>query len=206
MNKKLIFLTFILAIFSSVAANAVVNATAVLDNCVNKLTAGKTLSADFVMTGGGRGTVRGKMIVSGNKYAMTSNVTSTWYDGKNQWTADHSLKEVNLFEPTADEVAEANPFAIIKNYKKGFSSKLLTASGGVYSVQLTPNTKSAPFSKVVVTLSSSTYLPTKIVSTMRDGTVVTLSISNIKTGVNLQASQFVFNKKAYPGYSVIDLR
>lgn len=197
------YITF-LALFCSHFASAE-TATGILDKTANKLTAAKTFSADFSMSGGD-GEVNGSMYVDGDKFAMTSNLTSIWYDGKTQWSAAHDIEELTIFEPTAEEIAQINPIAIIKNYKNDFSCRLLSSSASLYSIELIPTDKTAPFSKIMLTISASNYMPSKIVTTMRDGNTITLKITNIKTGINLNPSVFVCNKKSLGGYEIIDLR
>lgn len=204
MKKALLFFAFV-AMAALLPVSAAETAASVLEKTAAKLSGAKTLSASFAMTANGR-TVAGKLYVSGSKFALTSDAMSTWFDGESQWTANHDTKEVNIIEPSAEEIAQSNPLSVVDNYKADFTYKLLSSASGTYSVQLTPKDKTSPWSKVVLNVSAKTWFPSSVIATMRDGTVVNTKITDVQAGINIPAQQFVFNKNAFPGYEIIDFR
>lgn len=201
------FLFIILAVFvSTYCAHAAINATSFMKEAAAKITSSKAVTASFKIESAGQQTVTGDIAVQGNKFAVTTSVNSTVYDGSTQWTISNADKEISIFEPTADEIAQVNPFAIIKSYNRDYTVKLISSSGKTVKIQLLPKEKNSTIKKILITFDSSTKLPELMTITLDDGTVLHVTINDIKTDANIQASRFVVSLKNYPGYEVIDLR
>lgn len=170
------------------------------------LTTSKSASAAFRVECAGQPSVTGNIAVQGDKFAVTTSVNSTIYDGKTQWTISNDDKEISIFEPTADEIAQVNPFSIIRNYSRDYNLKPIASDNSVVKMQLTPKNADSSIKKVVITFSASTKLPSLMAITLDDGSVLHVTISDISTNSNIPSSRFVVSLKNYPGYEVIDLR
>ena len=181
------------------------NASTILSNASNKFSNSESISASFVLIDNGHSQT-GSIIVSGNKFAITTPQLSTWFDGKTQWSYSSDVNEVNISTPTTDELQQINPFAIISSFRTNFNAKSLKAVKGTYKLQLTPKKANQSIKNVELTLNSSTYFPSLIVITAKNNTKATIKVKSITAGGSLPANTFTFNAKKYPGVEIVDLR
>ena len=163
-----------------------------------------SITADYTASANGD-VISGKIVIAGEKFALTSASLSTWFDGTTQWTLDSRTNEVNVTEPTEEELQQVNPFAIISSFRKSFKPMLLKAPKGQYKVDLKPLDKKADIRHAVVTFNSSTYLPVEIQMTTPNGQLL-IKVKNASTGGNQPVTVFRFNKSKYPKVKVVDLR
>lgn len=63
----------------------------------------------------------GTIQMKGDKFVLITPDTRTWYDGTTQWTYVVRTDEVNLSNPTGDELEFTNPMTLLRSYKKGFT-------------------------------------------------------------------------------------
>lgn len=147
----------------------------------------------------------GQITVAGSRFKLLTPELSTWFDGKTQWTYSPSALEVNISEPTPEELAQINPFEIIGSLQKNFSPRRLQSSDNTDKIELTPN-EASDYLKLVITFNASTHFPIEIVFTATDHSVTTISISSLKKIKEPAPSTFRFNQKIYPGVETIDLR
>lgn len=148
----------------------------------------------------------GSMSAQGKMFYLSTPDVKIWYDGKSQWAYSDATGEVNLSEPTAAELAESNPLAILSSINNNFSPRRLKAATGEEKIQLTPKNKKSTIKSVVVTLNGSTFLPKEITLTGTDGQKVTVKISSAKGTKARGQSYYRFNPKSFPGVEIIDLR
>lgn len=176
-----------------------------LKKTVGKLKGAHSVTAHFTLTQNGR-TANGTLTVSGNKFVMSAGDMTTWYNGKTQWTMSRQAGECNVTEPTAEEVAQVNPFGILTSYTKYYTAKMLKGAAGYKKVQLTPRSRGNDITMAVVTVSTTTLLPTQIQVTQRSGGTTTVNITKLTTGNALPASTFTYPAKKYPKIEIVDLR
>lgn len=170
------------------------------------ITRAKAVSASFSFTSGGQ-KGSGTLKMSGKKFTYSSPGSSCWYDGRNMWTYNSASRETTLVAPTASELAEANPLSYLASGASGFTCTFSGKPTGQRKViDMTPKSRKAGVRKVTVTLAGAAMTPQKIVVTSTDGSVSTVTISQLKTLKSLPASDFVYPKKRYPGVKVVDLR
>lgn len=178
----------------------------ILDRTATELGKARNITAPFTLTSDGQ-TVDGTLKMSGDRFFLSLPKAKIWYDGRTQWSLDTSTKEVNITEPMPDELAQVNPLVIISALHKSSSPQLIKGGSNTYSLRLVPAaSQHMAFSIAVVDVNKTTFLPSRIVLTFGAGQTVTLKIGRIDRTTNHGASTFVFNKKDYPGYALIDLR
>lgn len=199
-----IIITIFLIASTSLSVNAN-DANSILANASNNLVKSKSISANFsIINNGSPG--QGSITIAGDKFTITTDELSTWFDGKTQWTYSSSINEVNISEPTPEELQFINPFAIIRNFKTEFNAKLLSNTNGVYKIILTPKNKNTSMKNIELSLNSSSFFPTLVVINATNNIKTTIKVKSIKTGGTLPISTFTFNANNYPNIEIIDLR
>lgn len=201
---KTSILTLLILLMGAVSVQAG-EAEDILKKTVGKLKGSPSVTAQFALTQKGH-TVNGTLTVSGNKFVMNAGDMTTWYNGKTQWTMSRQAGECNITEPTAEELAQVNPFGVLSSYTKYYTAKMLKGSAGYKKVQLTSRSRSNDVSTAIVTINTATYLPTQISVTLRSGATTTVNITKLATGKALPASTFNYPAKSYPKVEVVDLR
>lgn len=176
---------------------------------VNKMVAAikKHPAMDFVFTlWQNDNSYAGTMSAEGKMFYLSTPGLKIWYNGKTQWAYSSDTGEVNLTEPTAAELAESNPLAILSGISANFSPRRLKAPAGLEKIELTPKNHKGNIKSAIVTLNASTFLPQEITLNSTDGQSVTVKISSAK-GTKAKGEAFYkFNPKLFPGVEVIDLR
>lgn len=132
---------------------------------------------------------------------------STWYDGKTQWNYNSEQNEVTISIPTSEELEQINPYYILKSYKKNYNATLSKSKlKGTYSVILTPKTKSNSIKKVVLYIKASDSKLVRADITNENNSLITLILTNFKTGQKFASSTFKFQKNKFNNLKIIDLR
>lgn len=203
------FLSIILSICVGLmalnAAGTRKSATEVMSQAAETLKKASAIEASFTAVHGGQ-SGSGQIIISGSKFKLTTNAMTTWFDGKTQWSYSPSAKEVNISEPTAEEVSQINPFSIISSLQTNFTPRRLNSAAGVDKIELTPKKKRSDYAKIIITFNATTLYPTDITITSTDGSSTAIKVTAIKKLKSASASTFRFNAKQYPGVEMIDLR
>lgn len=202
--KRILSILLLLATVASLHAGE--TAAELISRVSAKYQAAKSITASFSITERGE-TVSGQITVSGSKYAMTSSALSTWFDGKTQWTYAPSAGEVNITEPTAEEQRQVNPFAVISSLSKLYNAAYDgSATGRIRKIVLTPTKAKTDLSRIVITLDTTTMMPTSLTLTDRRKKTTTIKITKAAEGKSVAASTFTWNAKKTPGAKVVDLR
>lgn len=201
------FFSYILFLFIFLGANDIyaITANEILTNASEKFQKDGSISAQFTLSGVGNST-DGTIIISGDKFHLSTPLLSIWYDGRTQWTYSAETNEVNITEPTIEELQQVNPFAIINSFRKQFNATLLKSANSMYRIQLTPlKSVDTSINKAIVTLNASTLYPTEIALTI-DNNIITIKTKNIKAIKTIPHKAFVFDQKKYANAEIIDLR
>ena len=179
---------------------------ALLQRCAAKIKSAPSLIVTYTVSADGN-TAEGLLVLQGEMFTISTPGMVSWYDGKSQWTYSDQIGEVNVISPTAEEVQQINPFAIVKSFSSSYSSEQVkSSSAGVTTLRLTANNRKSDISSADVTINDKTLYPTRIVLTMSNRQKVTINIKNVKAGGKLPVSNFRFDAKRYPNVQVIDLR
>ena len=203
--RKTILIIFA-ALLPLIASAKGLTAQQVLDKAANRLKEVKTVTAVYDLTADGH-TSTGTLAIAGEKFHLSSPDIVSWYDGNTQWTFSAASNEVNIIEPTPDELMQMNPFVIINSFRRLYTPVLLKAPQGQYKIKLTPvNKRNVQIAEAVLDLNASTLMPSSITLLSDSGHKIYIKIKSLKTGTNYAPSTFVFNKKQYPKAEIIDLR
>ena len=209
-NTLLVFLMFV----SLANAQQDPKAGKILNAMSQKYKAMKAFQADFTQTMENRSskmkeTLKGNVLVSGDKYRLKVNDQEVISNGKILWTYLKDVNEVTITE--SDPEAEAmSPSNIFEMYKKGYKygyAGAETINGVKYDViELAPEDRSNPIFKVRLFISQKDKSLKSWEMFRNNGSRYVYTINNFKANPTLAADTFTFNKAKYNGVTVVDLR
>jgi len=153
------------------------------------------------------GRAQGKILVKGDKFFLETDEAITWFDGETQWTYLTGSEEVNISNPTEEELASINPYALLTMYKKGFDLKTNKTTDKPYlEVALAAQNKKSDIPNIILRIDKKTYEPILVNAQLQDGTWNEITITKYRTGLKHPDSLFVFDESKYPDAEIIDLR
>lgn len=158
-----------------------------------------------------QGSYAGVLYLEGEKFVVETEGMKTWFDGHTQWSYVASADEVNVSEPTQEELQTLNPYAWLSLYKQGYRLKLSSVGGkqdkSVYYITMTAADKRKDPESVYLFVTKDTYRLHQVDLAPRGSKyMTTILINNYQTGQSYPDSFFVFDKKSYPTAEVIDMR
>ena len=145
----------------------------------------------------------GNIYIKGKKFHAVTPQATVWFDGKTQWTYMKQNDEVNVSNPTEEELQAINPYNFINIYKKGFKLSSKTVNNS-YEVHLKATNKKRNIQEMYIIVDKNSYRPTHV-KMLQNGQWSVLIISGLKT-TTLSDGIFQFNTKDFPQAEVIDLR
>lgn len=190
-------------------------AKAVLDKTAEAFRKAGGVKADFtvkaVTNGLAEGAESGSIQLKGEKFVLKTSDIVTWFDGKTQWSYVAKNDEVNVSNPTQEELQQINPYTFLYMYQKGFSYKLgaaRTFSGkAVWEVILTAKDKKQELERIVLYVTKDAYEPLYILLQQRgQQTRNEITVTDYQTRQNYSDRIFTFDRKQYPNAEIIDLR
>ncbi len=156
------------------------------------------------------GSSTGVICLKGEKFRLEAGGVTTWFDGRTQWSYLPSSDEVNVSEPTAEELQSINPYALLSLYEHGYKLKMgkgdTLKDKSLYEVVMTATDRKQDLLCIILFVNKETFRPSRISMAQRGGDTAVVIINSYETGQNYPDSFFVFDKKAYPTAEVIDLR
>ena len=215
--KKYIFILTGFFAFSSFAFAQYVEAEAkaILDKTAQAIQNSTGSKVEFSLTINNtqtsqKQTMHGTLLLKGDKFKLSIADTETYYDGKSQWVYVPDFEEVTISTPTAEELSEINPTAILSSYKKGFKlakENDRTVDGKqAFVVNIHPEDRNKPYHRVEIVVDKSTYDIISISTFGKGGTDTTIKVKKHEKGQNFADQIFVFDPKKHPNVEVIDLR
>ena len=198
-----LFLCFLLGLGVGAYAQ---NANDILGKAAAAYENSNGISASFTMFTRSAGqnageSFEGTIQMKGDKFTLVTPEALTWFNGTTQWTYVERNDEVNVTNPTGEELQFTNPALLLNSYKKGFTAAYKgesTAPNGkaAYDVELTPK-KKGDIVKVELQIEKYSNFPARITVTSKNGVSSTIQISQLKTGINQPDRFFVFNEGGY---------
>lgn len=204
--KTYLILVLLLTVaICSLRLNATVSAEKTIETISKKLNSAKSLQVHFTLSSNGQ-TMKGEMLVAGNKFYIETPQVAAWHNGQFQWVLNKNDREVNLSKPDPVELQQINPLSVISNFKNNFSATVEKSTSTQTVILLSPKQKSNEIRTASLTINKATSLPDAITITLNNGQSVSIHISSLKTGNKVNDSVFQFDKKKYPNAQIIDLR
>ncbi len=192
-----------MSLFSRAELKAIETASQIIDRCAANVNKAASLNVDFVISASGQ-TSKCSMVISKERFRLNAEDMIVWYNGTTQWTYQPSSKELSITEPLVEELLETNPFAILNYYNQAYTCRRLSDSEP--QVELVAKSKHSAVRKAVVFIDSKTYMPTKLIVTLRNGNTFTVKITSVKVGTTLDIAFFQFDKTKYQVSETNDLR
>lgn len=177
----------------------------IFENSCRKISEAKSLSANFTLQLNGS-KIAGKLQAKGSKFALSSNATSSWYNGTDLYTHIASQNETTVFKPNAAQLAEANPLYYLKNRSEYKVMPSKTKTAGFTTVMLVPKKTGSSVKSITVQINEKTSLPVSIKVVTASGSSFDLKLSEIKLGVNIPDNTFEYPKSKYPKVKLTDMR
>lgn len=153
-----------------------------------------------------KGEVEGVLYIKQEAFMLKTEEMQTWYDGKTQWSLIFKMEEVNITNPTEEELVEINPYQLLKLYKKGYSYVLGKTNQNNQEIILKAQDRSRDYQTIHVWINKSSFDPTFLQVETKDKTTNKIVIKQIKTNVRLSDSLFQFDEASFPDVDIIDLR
>lgn len=214
MMKNLLFVYICLFGLALPLSAQKLDAQDILDRTATAFRQAGGIQADFTVHTYAKGVLQGSSVgtirLKGEKFLLDADGVKTWFDGRTQWSYLTNSDEVNVSEPTPEELQSINPYALLSIYKQGYHMKLgkTDVYGGksAYEVILTASDRKKDLQCVIIYVTKDTFQPLCISMTQKGGNSVAIRITSYKAGELYNDHLFTFDKKAYPTAEVIDLR
>lgn len=142
------------------------------------------------------------LVTSGDFFRFDLGNAQVWYDGSNQWSYSPELKEVTIFKPTRQELAESNPLAILRSLESEFDGEAV--KGLVNTVRMTPRDKRSNIAEATVTFNPTNGWPTALTIIMGSQRLEFRNFRFTPAKTKLPREAFIFNVKS--DMQVTDLR
>lgn len=211
--KKLALLLGIFLVISPVYAQEK-NIRRTLDKVAETFDRAGGVKAEFTVNVLNRvqqlGRTRGEIHIKGDKFLLTTPDAITWFDGTTQWSYLIDSDEVNVSNPTPEELQSINPYTLLSLYRTGYNYSMGSATAfqgaEVKDIILTAKDDKQEHSCIELYIKDKAFYPLYIVVEQRDGTKSEIMIEEFETGLKYEDSMFVFDQKKYPTAEIIDLR
>ncbi len=213
MKKIIITITTLLLALASFSQSSA-EAKSILDKAYSNFENSKGIKISFSFTAKEGKTIHhqqdGMAMVKGNKFKIEMSNIHTWFDGKTQWVLMDDYDEVNISEPTPEEVASISPTALLSMYKSGFTLDAPTSqtiSGkSAFVINMKPTVSGSEFKDISVAIDKQSYTIRQVILTFKNGLTNNINVTEYNTNFNFNDADFVFNKTKHPGVEIIDLR
>ena len=200
--KRIALLTSLLIAFS-LQSKAIETAAQLISKCANTVNNAPSLVVKATVSAAQESFVV-NMTLSRERFVFDYPQMKVWYDGTTQWTYIKGNRELNITEPTQEELLEINPFAILNFYRKAYTARRLEST--TPTIELVAKEPTATIRKAVITIDPANDMPSKIVVTFSNGHTLTATITSITRGKTKSPSAFIFDKDKYPTAEIVDLR
>jgi outer membrane lipoprotein-sorting protein len=152
----------------------------------------------------------GVAYIRGNRFKLVMETMDIWFDGVTQWVLIKEANEVNISNPTRQEIAAVSPLALLGMYKSGYSLKApvsATVNGkNVYQIQMTPTAGNKDFTSVVASIDKKSHTLVQVILTTVNGVKTKIDITGYNPDHQFDEPFFRFDKALYPDVEIVDLR
>lgn len=150
----------------------------------------------------------GKGWVDGKKYCASYGDNTIISNGVKTWTIIKEEKSVYETDADEDDEESINPKKLMTIWESGFKNKYIKEEPlngeTVHKIYLFPkDAGSVDYHTIVVYISKAKNELKKVIIKGKDGTLMTYRLTKYTANPTVEDSQFVFDAKKYPGYTII---
>jgi outer membrane lipoprotein-sorting protein len=180
-------------------------AVSLIDGMQKKYKAMGSFSANFTYQTDGAATMSGSITVKGTKFRLKTAGQEIFNNGKEVATYIKEINEVNIssFDPSEGDL---NPAKIYSFDKKAYKIALKGESAGVSTVELSPVAKGTQVKSITLKINSKDLSVNDWTILNKAGKKQYFKVAKLNPKVNADDKLFTFDKKAFPGVEVNDLR
>lgn len=200
MKKGLLLLCLSFSVFAQ--SN---KAVSLIDGMQKKYKAMGSFSANFTYQTDVAATMSGSITVKGTKFRLKTAGQEIFNNGKEVATYIKEINEVNIssFDPSEGDL---NPAKIYSFDKKAYKIALKGESAGVSTVELSPVAKGTQVKSITLKINSKDLSVNEWTILNKAGKKQYFKVAKLNPKVNADDKLFTFDKKAFPGVEVNDLR
>ena len=181
------------------------DANGILNRVIEAYDNSKGIEASYSMTYD-KTTDYGSIDMEGEKFRILSEDLKCWFDGKTQWAYSTMTDEVNVTEPTVDELQMSNPYIALKAFKDNSQNSVVITQDGSYLLSLIP-VEEGDIKLIQLFIDKNKYQITKAVFSMVDNSMYTITVNNYVTGKKFSTKIIKYDSKYVPkGTQIVDLR
>ena len=155
------------------------DAIGILNRVIEAYDNSKGIEASYSMTYD-KTTDYGSIDMEGEKFRILSEDLKCWFDGKTQWAYSTMTDEVNVTEPTVDELQMSNPYIALKAFKDNSQNSVVITQDGSYLLSLIP-VEEGDIKLIQLFIDKNKYQITKAVFSMVDNSMYTITVNNFVT-------------------------
>ncbi len=152
----------------------------------------------------------GVAYIRGNRFKLVMEAMDIWFDGVTQWVFIKEANEVNISNPTGQEIAAVSPLALLGMYKNGYALKApvsATVNGkNVYQIQMTPTAGNKDFTSVIASIDKKSHTLVQVILTTANGMKTKIDITSYDANHQFNEPFFRFDKALHPNVEIVDLR
>lgn len=213
--KRIICTVFLVLSVATLWGQQAKQARRVLDQTVEVLKSAGGMRIDFTMI-----TTKDQRLVDksegilhlqGECFKLETSDFKNWFDGKTQWSYLLVNEEVNIINPTEEELESINPYRLLLSYQKRFpdvaiGNVTLYKNKPVVEVILKNKKKDKEIELVVLYVDKISNLPLYLKVRLRDRTESEIMVKEYIMYQSYSPIFFQFDESEYPSVDVIDLR
>lgn len=205
------YLVAILTFVSFISFGQDTKSQAVLDKLSSKIKGLSSFYIEFNATvkspNGKTESEIGKGWVKGNKFSAAYGDNTILSNGLKQWTIVKEDKSVYESDASkADDLLNPKKLMTIweKDFKNNFEKEETLNGETVVVIRLIPNNPGkAEFHSIYVSISKAANELRKAIVKMKNGTVMTYTLTKFTENPTVEDAKFVYDPKKYPGYDLV---
>lgn len=180
-------------------------AVSLIDGMQKKYKAMGSFSANFTYQTEGSGTMSGSITVKGTKFRLKTAGQEIFNNGKEVATYIKEINEVNIssFDPSEGDL---NPAKIYTFDKKAYKIALKGESADIATVELSPVAKGTQVKSIALKINTKDLSVNEWTIINKAGKKQFFKVAKLNPKANAEDKFFSFDKKAFPGVEVNDLR